>query len=233
MTPPIHPTDSDITTGSADSILAGMWRQIKKDYSIDDSRTEDLVHKYSNSVDVATPEQRAQIRGNLRPELNKTSMTWKTFVRGLNVLRAETVDIVLILHHVTLISTHGFNVALKEKEEGERNQLSVFLHSILNDLGINGLKFDMLMTAYMLRARMPTTIANKTHLRGNLKKELLGKDLTWRSLIKAFNFLCVTRMEFQIHLKLKGMPASSHVRTIVLNDLEDFTSDKETLENLI
>ena len=103
--------------------------------------------------------------------------------------------------------------------------MSEFFHTLLNDLGVDLGKFDKLLASYMYRAMIPITTKNRTHVRGNLKKELLGPNLTWRSLIKGFNFLCVVRLEVKLKLFIKNMVPSEHNRTVALNDIEDFQDD--------
>lgn len=219
--------EPDIRTGTADSILAGLWRQIKKELDVDDTKVESLIDIYSNTIPADNQEHRTQIRGNLRSELSKDTMTWKTFLKGIKVLRAKRVEMQFVLHHVTLVSQHNLILDIDEEDHSEeeapkRNQLSDFFHNLLNDLGIDIGKFDRLLSSYMLRAQIPITTKNRTHLRGNLKKELLGPKLTWRSLIKGFNFLCVVKFEIRTKLFLKNSVSSEHRRVVVLNDIEDF-----------
>ncbi len=231
MNPPQEP---DIRTGTADSILAGLWRQIKKELGVDDVKLESLIDLYSLTVNAESHEHRTQIRGNLRSELAKDTMTWKTFMKGIRVLRTTRVEFLFVLHHVTLISQHKLILDLAEEDKSDdeesapkRNQLSDFFHNLLNDLGIDLGKFDRLLSSYMVRAQIPITTKNRTHLRGNLKKELLGPKLSWRSLVKGFNFLCVVKFELRVQMFLKNNPPSEHNRVVILNDIEDFQDAEE------
>lgn len=227
MAPPEEP---DIKTGTADSILAGLWRQIKKDLGVDDTKVESLIDRYAILVHKDNPQERTQFRGNLRGELSKDTMTWKAFVRGMKVLRANKVEITFVLHHVTLISQHTLYMDLEEGDDDsdtpKRSALSDFFRNLLNDLGIDLGKFDSLLGSYMYRSKIPLTTKNRTHQRGNLKKEFLGPKLTWRSLVKGFNFLCVVKFELRVKLFLKGIAPSEHRRTVVLNDIEDFETEE-------
>lgn len=230
--------EPDIRTGTADSILAGLWRQIKKELGVDDTKVENLIDLYSTTLNVDSHEHRTQIRGNLRSELTKDTMTWKTFMKGMKVLRATKVEMTFVLHHVTLISQHTLHLDLTEVDQEEdtpkRSQLSDFFHNLLNDLGIDLGKFDRLLSSYMVRSQIPITTKNRTHQRGNLKKEFLGPKLSWRSLIKGFNFLCVVKFEIKLRLHLKNNPPTEHNRIVVLNDIEDFEEDPNTtVERLV
>ena len=227
--PPIEP---DIKTGTADSILAGLWRQIKKELSVDDVKIESLVDSYATLIHPKNHEDRIQFRGNLRSELSKDTMTWKTFMKGIRVLRVVKMEIYFTLHHVTLVSQHKLTIDLssQEEEEPKRNQLSNFFHTLLNDLGVDLGKFDRLLASYMYRALIPITTKNRTHIRGNLKKELLGPKLTWRSLIKGFNFLCVVKFDMRLRLFIKNLAPTEHVRTVILNDIDDFQEDLKSEE---
>lgn len=224
------PEEPDIKTGTADSILAGLWRQIKKELEVDDTKVESLIDRYATLAH-KNPIERTQFRGNLKGELSKDAMTWKNFVRGMKVLRAKTVEITFVLHHVTLISQHTLTMDLEESEDvvdtSKRNVLSDFFRNLLNDLGIDLGKFDSLLGSYMYRSKIPLTTKNRTHQRGNLKKEFLGPKLTWRSLVKGFNFLCVVKFEMRVKLTLQGIAPSEHRRMVVLNDIEDFEDSNE------
>lgn len=228
--------DRAILTGGSDSVLAGMWRQIAKDLGIDDTKVEDLIDKFASNRPGLTTEQKSQVRGNLRGELNNSTMTWIAFMKGLQVLRVERFSLLITLQHLNVASNHTltYDFATEQDEETEvedkkPNTLSLFLSGIFDDLNINLEYFDRLMTSYMARSRIPITISNRTHVRGNLKKELLGFKLTWRSFIKALNFIRVTRFEMRMHVFLKRGGDSIHTRVIVLNDEEDFPDEPELL----
>lgn len=228
---------TNIHSGEADSVLVGMWRQIKVDFHLDDSKVEDLIQRYADTVKHDNPKQRSPLRGNLRGDLTGETMTWYAFLKAMKVLRATKMRVTLHLHHLRLCSSHSLLVDLDEMDhakpdvkEGGRNQLSTFFLEIQSELGINPNKFEELIRSYMIRARIPMTAVNRSQTRGNLKKELLGPNLSWKSFIKGLCFLCVTQFEMFVDLELRGKHHSQHKRTIILNELEDFESEKDLIE---
>lgn len=227
---------TNIHSGEADSVLVGMWRQIKVDFHLDDSKVEDLIQRYADTVKHENPKQRSPLRGNLRGDLGGDSMTWYAFLKAMKVLRATKMHVTLRLQHLRLCSNHTLVVNLDEMEhakpdvkEGGRNQLSTFFLEIQSELGINPNKFEELIRSYMIRARIPMTAVNRSQTRGNLKKELLGPNLSWKSFIKGLCFLCVTQFDMIVDLELRGKEHSLHIRTIVLNELEDFESERDSI----
>lgn len=218
--------EPDISTGAADSILAGLWRKIKKDYDIDPSKLEDLIYRYADCVKTDNPDQRSQLRGNLRDSLRKDTMTWGAFIEAMNVIRVKKLVVSMVLTHGTDQTQHCLIVDLTEPvdfvlgQDGKmRNQVSLFFHQILHELGINPGKFEKLLNGYMVRARIPVTAVNRTHVRGNLKKELLGPKMSWKSFIKGIFFLSISRFDITAELTMRADVVSKHTRTIILDDV--------------
>lgn len=222
--------EADMKTGAPDSILSGLWRTIRKDFDIDDAKVEDLIFKYANQDKDRNANQKSQLRGNLRGEINKEGMTWDTFAKAMRVLRAKDVSLTFKLKHLRLQSVHSIDLELsKERGKDEPSQLSMFFHAILHDLGITANIFEKLLRSYMVRSRIPVTAANRTQVRGNLKKELMGPDLSWKGFVKGMCYLCVTEFEILVTITLKNGRCSHHIRTFALNEMEDFQTDLQEI----
>lgn len=232
----------DIKSGTADAVLSGMWRQIMRDYQIEEGRIDDLIFEYSNKMTHLDANKRQQFRGNVPSDLRKDTMSWRAFVVGLMILGTTEFEVRLRLHHLNSMTEHAFTKTFpppdqpgqdddeEEMDESKaelkpRTDLSMFFSGILNDLAISISQFDHLLGNYMIRMRVPMTARNRTHVRGNLKKELMGRRLSWASLVKGLNFLKVTRFDFILTLKFKNGRESVHQRLIILNDREDLIEE--------
>ena len=90
----------DIKSGDSGSILAGLFSTIMFDLGIDAKRFNILIERYMrrsnpnlNLKDAST------MRGSLKKELLKDSISWKVFIKGLVFLNIKRFKIVLELEH--------------------------------------------------------------------------------------------------------------------------------------
>lgn len=81
-------------------ILAKLWRLILADMQMSPSRFEGLLTDYVRTLRKSSFENRVArlfTRGNLRREFEKTSMSFKVFVKGLRLLGVNELKIVVHL----------------------------------------------------------------------------------------------------------------------------------------
>lgn len=165
-------------------------------------------------------------------------MTWLTFKRGLSCLGVKTATIVFTLNHLRhrtrhkLVLEFGEPVKLDEEadEEGKKppTELSIFLPSIMHALGVNIATFDRLLTSYMLRHRIDPSRNKRVSVRGNLKKSLLDRRLSWANFIKGLDFLTIPSFDVEINLTFHGRRKSRklpHTDFIIINDVEDLLAE--------
>lgn len=231
----------DIRSGEPDAILAGLWRQIMRNYGMDRARLDDLVTDFSRQMSFFTEEKQSQYRGNVLSDLLAERMTWGTFLRGVRALKMRKMDFIVHLHHLRYITEHTM---VKEfappdvdidatPEDGKKppTELHFLFISIMRDLGVSSTDVQNLMTKYMVRTRVPLTPKNKTHVRGNIKKDLLGERLSWASFIRGLNFLEITKFEVEIVLYPKKGRSTRHSRVIILNDAQDLREELDIIAN--
>lgn len=223
-----------LQTGGVDSILAGLWRKVLNDLDIDDSTILDKIDRYSKKVTKDFPERSAQIRGNLRTDVNKDAMTWYTFTKCLRVIGVEYFEIEFKLHHLRMVSSHVLRVKLddhfflsdeEEKDPKEPTALSVFFKDMLHQLSIGVTMFESLLEHYMRREKVAINLRNKTHIRGYLKKDFSAPKMSWKSFVKGMVFLCVLKMDMHLILHLRRNQITEHDYEVVLGDMEDYTEE--------
>lgn len=94
-----RPVDSDIRTGSPSSVLAALFRGILFDLGISPQRFGILLDNYIRRTRPSNIKEAASLRGNLKKELTKPTMSFKVFVKGLVFLNVRRFDISIRLYH--------------------------------------------------------------------------------------------------------------------------------------
>jgi len=110
--------DLKIKTGSSDSILASIFRDILFNTGVTPMRFNTLIEKYIVRAKIPRDIRKlSSVRGNLKKELLKSTMTWKVFIRGLLFLNIKKMEISVKLHDATgRVSIHSKVVHLSEVE---------------------------------------------------------------------------------------------------------------------
>lgn len=108
------PYETEIRSGTPNSILASLYRQILHDQGIDGAKFLYLMAKYMRVANIpANTVEVASVRGNLKRELMKAVMSWKTFIKGIMVLNIRRFDITISLHHRNgVITNHSKSITL-------------------------------------------------------------------------------------------------------------------------
>lgn len=100
--------------------------------------------------------------------------------------------------------------------------LSRLFIQILEDLGVNGVRWKYLMDRYVdQEVKHFDNRRDRTSIRGNMNKEFLRPRMSWKVFCKAMMFLDFVSFEIQIHAKHRDGTVTVH-RTIV-----DYTTKDE------
>jgi hypothetical protein len=102
--------------------------------------------------------------------------------------------------------------------------LASLFRTILIDLGITPMRFNVLLEKYIDKSNIPKNIKEVSSLRGNLKKELLKSTMSWKGFIKGLIFINIKRFEVRITLHHGSGKITEHYKSIVL-DKEDINDD--------
>ncbi len=113
------PLAEPIKSGTADSVLSGLYRKILFDLNIDFTRFNHLTEQYIIRAGLARhAKETTSVRGNLKKELLHDRMSWKVFIKGLNFLRIVRFDITIRLyHHNHKLTEHTKSVMLYTHED--------------------------------------------------------------------------------------------------------------------
>jgi hypothetical protein len=230
----IVPYKDPIPTRSVDSVLPVFYREILKDLTIDEGRFLVCVEKYvRRTIDPNDIKEISSIRGNLKKELLRSVMTWKVFIKGLQVINVRKFDLAL---HVEIMR--------KENEEGPKevavvykvnldpklpklvgevtktdSLLAMLFKDIMFKMGVNAQHFMRLIADYIFKANIPANVKEISSTRGNLKKELFKSSITWKVFIKGLSFLHVKRFTLGIYLHHHNGKVTEHKRSVNLDDI--------------
>ena len=218
-----------ILSGNADSILAALWRKIVDDLDIDDSILEERIDRYATTVTESQPSMLAQVRGNLRTDVGKETMTWYTFTKCLRILGVEHLYIDFKLHQLRRVSQHFLQTVLddsfftdKKKDDKEPNVLCTFFKGVMFEQQIGTVKFEELLELFISRTRLASQPDIKTKFRGYLRKDFYAPKMSWATLVKGFVFLCTTKLEMTVRLTGRGGRVSAHRYSPILSNKSDY-----------
>jgi len=122
-------------THGVGGVLAGLWRTILLDHCVTGLQFENLLNDFIASAQRKIPDNRVAklfTRGNLRRELERTSITFKVFMKGIKLLRVVRMKITVELefsrgdktiHHTFVDMNSGdYSTDLYELREGTNEE---------------------------------------------------------------------------------------------------------------
>lgn len=222
----------EIKTGTPDSILSSLFRTILNDIGMDIHRFNGLLLKYLTRINHELNfREIASIRGNLSNELLRSVMTWKVFMKGLLFLNIQQFMILItieddkeqISHHEHFVDMKEFSTIKKVDSINPDYILSGLFQKIKTALNIDEELFNKLITDYIRRVNIGIKDEDISSIKGNLKKELNRKHMTWRVFIKGLMFLNTHRFTIELKLKHVNQCFTSHYKSVVLNIKEDLS----------
>ncbi len=113
-----------IKTGSAESVLASLFRSIMVDLHINVFRFNHLVNDYiSDQIRVGKNDDRSSAKGNLKRELLSDKISWKVFCKGLRFLNIWKFEIKIRAYHKNGSVTEHIKVVNINKDPFKENNL--------------------------------------------------------------------------------------------------------------
>lgn len=217
------PLNAQIRTGGGGSILARLFRQVCNDIGLVEEDAFDrliarFVVKAARLPDAA---KKMALRQGLSVELKKESITWKTFMRGLEFLSIKAFDLDIILEERNgntsfhTVSSH----ILDDKDAGK--VLADLFGVILLELKIHGDKYSACMESFIDRSKMSIHKRQKASIRAAVSKEILKSRLTWKTFIKGLLFIGVRMftIRLRIHHQVRG--TTVHVLVADIDGVDD------------
>jgi hypothetical protein len=116
------------------------------------------------------------------------------------------------------------------KTFGPNGVLSRLFRQMLFDMGINGNKFGSLLEDYVRDSKycVPETKKDQTSTRGNLTKEFIKPQMTWKVFCKACKFLQIVKMDVRVVVTFANGYKSEHSSPVNFGgrkNLEEWTKE--------
>lgn len=107
--------------GQLGEILAKLYKSVQETLSSTKEESERLMEKYLATYHYKLKKSdKATVRAGLAKELNKGSMTWKTFIKGLTFLDVAKTDLQIVLyHHGNKVTKHQISLVMSDFAEGD------------------------------------------------------------------------------------------------------------------
>jgi hypothetical protein len=192
--------------GDVDVVLAFLFQKILQVHCSNHQRFDYLMLRYLADEKNHFPQNirdKTSIRGNLRKELLKTTMSWKVFCKGLCFLEIHSINInTVLLHPGQKTTSHLSEIIYLNNSKSSNCVLATMYHRILNELGLNSNNLLEFFNKQLVNA--------DPAFRGNLKKELLKPIMTWKVFCKGIWFLNCEKINFYVNIIEPKMPISSH-----------------------
>lgn len=229
-------------SGDPDSLLAAIWKRILIDYRFDEAMLTERVTRYAEGIDFLPERKRLQLRGNMLVDVNRHTMTWYTFTKNLRILNATELRMSMHCHHLRRTSDQVLTCALTDdylmKEEkpdnNTPNEIALFFRGMCDNLGLDIEMFDILLDLYMARnGLIAASPQEKLSLKSYIRKEFRAPRMSWATLMKAFNFLCVQRVELIARLSYGYKEDTTHHYHFQLDKLDNLFNYKESLDGVL
>lgn len=113
-----------ITTGSADSVLASLFRSILLDLHVNMFKFNTLVNDFIEDQTQASDlneKDKSSAKGNLKRELLADKMSWKVFCKGLKFLNIIKFEIRIRAYHRNGKLTEHYKIINTDKDHIEQN----------------------------------------------------------------------------------------------------------------
>lgn len=222
----VRPLDSDIRTGNTGAILAKLIRTIFADIGIkEQDRYEALFVRYVQKAQNHPDAKRMMaLRAGLEKELLKTSISWKTFMRGFDFLNVASFEFKIALERKGSddVSVHG--VAAKPMEDSRAGEvLASLLHQIFFDLQIahDGKRWNDLIHQYIDQSTRSTIEKRqRATMRAGISKEIAKSNMTWKIFIKGLMILEVQAFTIRMEIKHANGKRTIHLCRVIIDGIQ-------------
>ncbi len=219
--PKQQPYGAIIKSGTVGSILSRLFQRILHNLGITPDRYEALMARYIQKATTLPDRKEGTSRVSLSKELLKKSMTWKTFLKGLEFLYVSKFEICLRLHNEEGKIFYCNKVVMMNQITMEGKILSEFYLDIMKAVGMTTDLYNELMIRYVNKACLTGSRKDRAGVRASLNKELLKPSMTWKTWIKGLVFLAITKVEVSLVLTHESRRITNHEDTILLDDFEE------------
>jgi hypothetical protein len=217
FSPQTNPVKVRHTYRGVGGSLAELFRTIQYDLGISGPRMEVLISEFIINEKRNLPDNRVArflVRGNIRRELERSSMTFKVFVKMLKIIGVKRMNfgVEIDFGNSAPIQKHSVFVDLKNHsgksidEDGGQSVSAVMSHlwnHIREAQGYTTEQFDNLLSEFISseRKRIKDKRIAKLFTKGNVKRELEKPTMTFKVFIKGLRVISVKHVKVFVNIE--------------------------------
>lgn len=203
--------------------LAELFRTIQYDLGISGPRMEVLISEFIINEKRNLPDNRVArflVRGNIRRELERPSMTFKVFVKMLKIIGVKRMDFGVELDFGPDKPTqkHSVHVDMKYHssksldEDDDKQTVNVVMSSLWNHIkesqGYTPEQFDKLLGDFIAaeRRKIKDKRIAKLFTKGNVKRELEKPAMTFKVFMKGLRVICIKKAKVFVDVERSHSP---------------------------
>lgn len=206
-------------SGTSGAILASLFRIIMHDIGINHEKFNYLMLRYLDDPRNHIPRNirdRSTVRGNLKKQLLKNTMTWKVFCKGMMFLNVRALELNLILGHIDdSITEHKLLLQPPVKNPG--SQLSDFYKQILLDLDIDLLAFNVKLDKYCDRINSLATEDDSLKNKFKIRRETFNTSISWKVFCRGLFILEIKKLTLVTNLRHANSRQTVHKISLLVD----------------
>lgn len=214
-------------TGSADNILAELFRAMKHDLNVSDAILESAVYRFSMKItELEDPKKLIGAKSNFISALKKDTMTIKTLHRGILILGARKYTMTVTGKRKDgAVAVASRTIELKNKdfvepEDDSIDELLIGLFKDLNHLSLENTKdFSTMFDEYAELVGIANDHYSRNKERASIRKDILkAKKITWNNFVRGLLFLGFTEFDITISINHRSGKTTIHSRNVILRE---------------
>jgi len=216
------PYGQRIKSGPVGSVLCNLFRGLLASAGVDQDSYSRLVERSAQRP--MKGESPSSIVG-LGKELMRESITWKTFLRGLEFVKIKKFEFIIALYLEDGRELHFAEAYMLNQITSQGVILSNIFKALIGSGVMDITKHSDLMARYLGNACANMDRTKRSAARASLTKELFKPTMTWKSFVKGMVYLSAVRVEITLKAyPLFGRQAEVLGAREVIN-LSDFKDD--------
>lgn len=190
-------------SGTSGVILASLFRIIMHEIGINNEKFNYLMLRYLDDPRNHIPRnirERSTVRGNLKKQLLKNTMTWKVFCKGMVFLNVKELDLNLVLEHSDYsVSEHKLLIQPPVKNPG--SFLSAFYKQILKDLSLDIEHFNIKLDKYCNKINALATEDDSLKNKFKIRRETFSASISWKVFCRGLFILEIKKLTLVATIK--------------------------------
>jgi hypothetical protein len=204
-------------SGTSGVILASLFRTIMHEIGINHEKFNYLMLRYLDDPRNHIPrniKDRSTVRGNLKKQLLKNTMTWKVFNKAMMFLNIRTIELVLLLEHQEHESEHRLAINPPLKQPGMI--LSEFYQQILADLNIDNIMLEAKIDNYCQRLNALATGDETLKNKSKVKRETTNSSISWKVFSRGLFILEIKKLTIVANVLHANNRQTVHKLTLLI-----------------